>query len=84
MTCTEMLDVIKMVFGVDTSAVRERRHYYVVHVSVRCVPLRVYVCKSTPSYWRIYDSTGDGWDAFAWDAMLTAEYIINDELDRHY
>ena len=78
-TCNEMLDVIKEVF--DVSSVKEKRHEYVVLVSVCGYPLRCHIDKENPKDWRItgFDPTGDGWDE-----MLMALHAINDELDMRY
>ena len=76
-TCGEMLEVVKEVFGV--SSVKEKRHEYVVPITLCGFPLYIHICKDNPKVWRVFDPT----DA-AWDIKLVAIHAINEELDRHY
>lgn len=78
-TCKEMLDVIKTAFGVSNSSVREKRHEYVVPITLCGFPLYIHIYKGDPKVWRVFDPTDT-----AWDIELMAVQAINDELDRHY
>ena len=78
-TCEDLLEIIKDLF--DVSSAQEKRHDYVVSVSVCGFPLRVHVYKDNPKDWRVtgFNPAGEGWDE-----MLMAVHAINEELDMRY